>query len=41
MPGLIWLVNGGCKISENTLKLIEKADIVYVSATALGERVTS
>jgi PIN domain nuclease of toxin-antitoxin system len=34
--GLIWLVNGGGKISEDTLKLIEKADIVYVSAaTAL------
>ena len=34
--GLIWLVNGGGEISEDTLKLIEKADIVYVSAaTAL------
>jgi len=34
--GLIWLVNGGGRISEQTLKLIEKADIVYVSAaTAL------
>lgn len=34
--GLIWLVNGGGKITEDTLKLIEKADIVYVSAaTAL------
>jgi len=34
--GLIWLVNGGGEISEDTLNLIEKADIVYVSAaTAL------
>jgi len=34
--GLIWLVNGGGEISEDTLKLIEKADIVYISAaTAL------
>src|SRR6056297_1050375 len=33
---LIWLVNGGGRISEDTLKLIQKADIVYVSAaTAL------
>jgi len=34
--GLIWLVNGGGRISQDTLKSIEKADIVYVSAaTAL------
>ena len=34
--GLIWLVNGGGEISEDTLKLIENADIVYISAaTAL------
>ena len=34
--GLIWLVNGGCKISEETLKSIEQANVVYVSAaTAL------
>ncbi|MDT8380266.1 MAG: type II toxin-antitoxin system VapC family toxin [Desulfotignum sp.] len=34
--GLIWLVNGGGRISEDTLKSIETADIVYVSAvTAL------
>jgi PIN domain nuclease of toxin-antitoxin system len=34
--GLIWLVNGGGRITEDTLKSIEKADIVYVSAaTAL------
>jgi PIN domain nuclease of toxin-antitoxin system len=34
--GLIWLVNGGGKISDETLKSIEKANIVYVSvATAL------
>lgn len=34
--GLIWLVNGGGRISEDTLKVIEQADIVYVSvATAL------
>ena len=34
--GLIWLVNGGGRISEDTLKAIEQADIVYVSAaTAL------
>jgi PIN domain nuclease of toxin-antitoxin system len=34
--GLIWLVNGGGSISEKTLRSIEKADVVYVSAaTAL------
>jgi PIN domain nuclease of toxin-antitoxin system len=34
--GLIWLVNGGGRISQDTLKSIEQADIVYVSAaTAL------
>ena len=34
--GLIWLVNGGCKISRKTLEAIEEAKIVYVSAaTAL------
>jgi PIN domain nuclease of toxin-antitoxin system len=34
--GLIWLVNGGGRISQDTLKSIEQTDIVYVSAaTAL------
>ncbi|SLM33176.1 putative PilT protein-like [Desulfamplus magnetovallimortis] len=34
--GLIWLVNGGSKISRKTLEAIEEAKIVYVSAaTAL------
>ncbi len=34
--GLIWLVNGGGRISEPTLKIIQDADLVYVSAaTAL------
>lgn len=34
--GLIWLVNGGGRISKDTLNLIQDADVVYVSAaTAL------
>jgi len=34
--GLIWLVNGGGELSRKTLKLIQDADVVYVSAaTAL------
>ena len=34
--GLIWLVNGGGKLSKKTLKAIQDANIVYVSAaTAL------
>jgi PIN domain nuclease of toxin-antitoxin system len=35
--GLIWLVNGGGRISEDTLKVIETADIVYVSAATAFE----
>ena len=34
--GLIWLVNGGGRLSKETLKRIQDADVVYVSAaTAL------
>ena len=34
--GLIWLANGGGRLSKETLKLIQDADVVYVSAaTAL------
>ncbi len=34
--GLIWLVNGGGRLSTKTLEAIQAADIVYVSAaTAL------
>ncbi len=35
--GLIWLVNGGGKLSSETLKVIQDADVVYVSAASALE----
>jgi PIN domain nuclease of toxin-antitoxin system len=35
--GLIWLVNGGGKLSKETLNSIRQADIVYVSAVSALE----
>ena len=35
--GLIWLVNGGGKLSDDTLKVIQDADVVYVSAASALE----
>lgn len=35
--GLIWLVNGGGRLSEDTLEAIQRADLVYVSAASALE----
>lgn len=35
--GLIWLVNGGGRLSKDTLEAIQRADLVYVSAASALE----
>ncbi len=35
--GLIWLVNGGGRLSKDTLEAIQQADLVYVSAASALE----